>query len=168
MANEENLKKGEQYRFRTGEEQRKIASEGGKASGASRRRKRDMRKAAQLLLDMPVSKSQATLRATMRSLGIPEEEMDYSMSVMASMLIKAANGNVNAAKLLRDTAGDNPELDLRKQELALRKAEFKYRKEQDAARAKADEVAETSLADTIEAAWRERRQQQGGEPDGDE
>lgn len=41
MANNENLKKGELTRFRTGEEQARTASRGGKASGESRRRKAD-------------------------------------------------------------------------------------------------------------------------------
>lgn len=40
MANEENLKKGEATRFRTGEEQVKIAKKGGIASGEARREKK--------------------------------------------------------------------------------------------------------------------------------
>ena len=105
MANDENLIP---MNRRTKSEQRKIATAGGKASGAARRKKRDMRKAAEMLLNMPVSNKQSTMKATLTALGIDEEDMDYSMGVMAAMLVQAANGNVNAAKFLRDTAGQNP------------------------------------------------------------
>ena len=51
MANEKNLIP---FSERTASEQRAIQSKGGKASGASRRRKRDMAKAMKMLLDMPM------------------------------------------------------------------------------------------------------------------
>ena len=122
MANDENLIP---MNCRTKSEQRKIATAGGKASGAARRKKRDMRKAAEMLLNMPVSNKQSTMKATLTALGIDEEDMDYSMGVMAAMLVQAANGNVNAAKFLRDTAGQ-------KQENIQAQKEFEYKKERDA------------------------------------
>ena len=76
MANDENLIP---MNRRTKSEQRKIATAGGKASGAARRKKRDMRKAAEMLLNMPVSNKQSTMKATLTALGIDEEDMDYSM-----------------------------------------------------------------------------------------
>lgn len=54
MPNEENLKKGEPYRFRTGEQQVETARKGGIASGEARRRKKAMRDTAKMLLDMQV------------------------------------------------------------------------------------------------------------------
>ena len=105
MANDENLIP---MNRRTKSEQRKIATAGGKASGAARRKKRDMRKAAEMLLNMPVSNKQSTMKATLTALGIDEEDMDYSMGVMAAMLVQAANGNVNAAKFLRDSTLFHP------------------------------------------------------------
>lgn len=129
MAKEQNLKplgNGE----RTKEEERAIQSAGGKKSGESRRRKRDMRQAAKLLLDMPISQKQGTMRAILQSLGIEEEDADYRMGVMAAMLLQAANGNVKAATFLRDTAGDNLNIQMREAELRQRKAEFKFHKEQ--------------------------------------
>ena len=124
MANDENLIP---MNRRTKSEQRIIATAGGKASGAARRKKRDMRKAAEMLLNMPVSNKQSTMKATLTALGIDEEDMDYSMGVMAAMLVQAANGNVNAAKFLRDTAGQ------------LQEKEFAYRKKQDREAKKAEE-----------------------------
>lgn len=76
-----------------------------------------MRKAAEMLLNMPVSNKQSTMKATLTALGIDEEDMDYSMGVMAAMLVQAANGNVNAAKFLRDTAGQNPAQQLQEKNL---------------------------------------------------
>ena len=129
MANEKNLKPlGDGSR--TKEEEREIQSKGGKKSGEVRRRKRDMKKAAKLLLDMPVSSKQATFRAIMASFGIPEEEADYNMGVLAAMLLQASNGNVKAATFLRDTAGENPSVRLREEELRLKKKEFEFQKQQ--------------------------------------
>lgn len=105
MANDENLIP---MNRRTKSERREIASKGGKASGEARRKKRDMRQAAEMLLNMPVSNKQSTMKATLTALGINEEDMDYSMGVLAAMLVQAANGNVKAATFLRDTAGQNP------------------------------------------------------------
>ena len=105
MANDENLIP---MNRRTKKEQREIASKGGKASGEARRKKRDMRQAAEMLLNMPVSNKQSTMKATLTALGIKEEDMDYSMGVLAAMLVQAANGNVKAATFLRDTTGQNP------------------------------------------------------------
>lgn len=51
MANEQNLKNGVATQFRAGEEQARIAKEGGKASGKSRKQKADLRKMAQSILD---------------------------------------------------------------------------------------------------------------------
>lgn len=93
---------------RTPEEQSALARKAGIASGEARRRKRDMKEAAKMLLEMPLSSNQHTMKATLKSLGIKEEDSDYAMAVMASMLIQAANGNVKAATFLRDTSGNKP------------------------------------------------------------
>lgn len=49
--NDENLKAGKATQFKAGEEQAKIASKGGKASGRARREKANLRKLAQQVLD---------------------------------------------------------------------------------------------------------------------
>ena len=72
-----------------------------------------------MLLNMPVSNKQSTMKATLTALGIDEEDMDYSMGVMAAMLVQAANGNVNAAKFLRDTAGQNPTQQLQEKRICI-------------------------------------------------
>lgn len=116
-----------------------------------------MREAAKLLLDMPVSRKQSTMRAVMDSLGIAEEDADYRTAVLAVMLLQAGNGNVNAATFLRDTAGDNPNIKMREAELKQRKEEFKFQKEQKLAEMEQVQ-GEDSLADAIISAYQKREE----------
>lgn len=51
MANEQNLKNGAATQFKSGEEAAKNGAKGGKASGKARKRKADLRKIAQQVLD---------------------------------------------------------------------------------------------------------------------
>ena len=57
MANEQNLT-GHGFDERTAEEQREIASKGGKASGEARRRKRSLREAMQTMLALELSEKE--------------------------------------------------------------------------------------------------------------
>lgn len=94
MANEKNLVP---FSERTESEQRKIRSAGGTASGAARRRKRELREAADLLLSRPVPPE---LEQGLKKLGIDSEDSDLQMAMLASMLTKAIKGNTRAAELI--------------------------------------------------------------------
>ena len=59
------------------------------------------------------------------------------------MLVQAANGNVNAAKFLRDTAGQNPTQQLQEKE-------FAYRKKQDREAKKAEEDGDMTGGTPVE------------------
>ena len=162
MANAENLK-GKGLDSRTANEQREIARKGGQASGAARRLKKMRRVVGEILLDMPVEDRE--LQRIMERLGIPEEERTYRMAVVVAMLIQALKGNVNAACFIRDTIGENPSDQLRREKLKLSKAKFEYEKA-------GTEREEASLAEAIQAAY-EGRKQRGeltppDEPDGDQ
>ena len=85
---------------RTKDEQREIASKGGKASSAARRRKRTMREAAQLILQAPAGAEQA---AFLQKYGIPERDCTNLMLIMAKAVQLAADGNLKAAEFIRDT-----------------------------------------------------------------
>lgn len=98
----------------------------------------------------------------MDSLGIPEEDADYQTAVLAAMLLQAANGNVNAATFLRDTAGGNPNVKMREAELRQRKAEFKFQKEQKLAEMEKSQ-GEDTLADTIISAYQKRMESEAEE-----
>lgn len=132
MPNEENLKKGEPYRFRTGEQQVETARKGGIASGEARRRKKAMRDTAKMLLDMQVPKAAKELKQKLAVMGISEEDFTYQTAVMVGVINQAMKGNTKAAAFLRDTVGENPAHELRERELELKIAEFEYKKERDA------------------------------------
>ena len=108
LANEENLKKGAPFRFRTGEQQVETARRGGIASGEARRRKKTMKETARMLLDMEIPDAAKELKAKLKAMGISEEDFTYQSAVMVGMLNQAMKGNPKAATFLRDTAGENP------------------------------------------------------------
>ena len=110
MANEENLKKGAPFRFRTGEQQVETARRGGIASGEARRRKKTMKETAKMLLDMEIPDAAKELKAKLKVMGISEEDFTYQSAVMVGILNQAMKGNTQAAAFLRDTVGENPML----------------------------------------------------------
>lgn len=148
---------------RTKEEERRIQSEGGKKSGETRRRKRDMKQAAKALLGMGISSKQKTMKSVLDAFGIPEEDANYQMAVLAAQLLKAANGDTQAASFLRDTAGENPQIKMREAELRQKKAEFKYQKEKDAQVQESED--EGSYADTVVAAFEKRMKEENKSQD---
>lgn len=126
MPNEKNLRP-----VQSEKEAREKGRKGGIASGAARRRKRDMRQAAKLLLDADVSPSQKSMRMLMKSLGIDEQDMTYSMAILSAVLLQAGNGNVKAAAFLRDTAGYNPAQQLQEKQFAYQKKRDRERVDDD-------------------------------------
>lgn len=108
LANEENLKKGAPFRFRTGEQQVETARRGGIASGEARRRKKTMKETAKMLLDMEIPDAAKELKAKLKVMGISEEDFTYQSAVMVGILNQAMKGNTKAAAFLRDTVGENP------------------------------------------------------------
>ena len=129
MANEENLKPFTSDQSR--EEARKNGRKGGKASGEARRRKRAMRQAAADLLNMNISGSQVPglIKQRLREFGYEEDDATFQDAMLVSVMMKALKGDIRASEFLRDTAGDNPALDIRREELKLKKAELKLKRE---------------------------------------
>ena len=91
---------------RTEEEQRRIAVQGGKASGEARRKKKNMKEALQLLLSLDVKSLK--VREQLKALGIEEDDMNNEMALMVSMLNKALKGDKGCAEFIRDTSGQKP------------------------------------------------------------
>ena len=96
MANEANLEKGKATQFRAGEEQVKIAQQGGIASGKARREKGNLRALAQLWLETEVTKDKN---------GEPMTGGQFMLAVAAKEIAK---GNSKFWELMRDTAGQKP------------------------------------------------------------
>lgn len=72
--------------MRTKEEQRAITSAGGKASGEARRRRKTLKEELLLMLS----------------------DEDVQKSVTAALIDKAADGDVRAFEVMRDTIGEKP------------------------------------------------------------
>ena len=131
MANTDNLIPNEE---RTPSERRENARKAGKASGEARRRKKAMRQAASELLNMNLSGSKhegiAAIKQRLQALGYDAEDATIQDAVLVSVMMKALKGDVRASEFLRDTAGANPALDIKKEELKLKKAALKLRQEE--------------------------------------
>ena len=94
---------------RTEDEQRQIASNGGKASGESRRKKRSMRDCMNYLLSLePVG--QAWNNISMLGADL-DEEYTNMLAVNAALMMKAEMGDVAAVKELRSIIGDDQYMD---------------------------------------------------------
>jgi hypothetical protein len=106
MAGSDNLKPF------TRETARAMGSKGGKASGESRRRKANLRKAANDIL-------------ANRTLKVDGESLTAEEAIVLAMLKKAVEGDVGAYKALIATVGlgSSPELDEREQRARIKKLE---------------------------------------------
>lgn len=89
----------------TPEQRKENASKAGKASAEKKRNNRMMMDIARKILEMPVSDNYKNLKAIMDRFGIPEDGMTYATAILTNMAVKAAAGDVNAAKYVRDSAG---------------------------------------------------------------
>lgn len=102
---------------RTEDEQRKIAQMGGKASGAVRKKRADMKKEARALLDIPVNHPHSVNQAgkkygkplsaeCMKSLAdVSGNNYSAGVGVLLALLQSAIHGDVRAAKFLFTIAG---------------------------------------------------------------
>ena len=91
MANEQNLLKGNEKHTFTPEE----LSKGGKASAEARRKKRDLRKAIEILLETDVKGKNGDVKSGAEAIAIAQFQ-------------KALKGDTRAFEVIRDTAGQTP------------------------------------------------------------
>lgn len=137
MANEKNLIPFTSDQSR--DKAVKNGKKGGVASGAARRRRKTMRQTLNILLStgLDASEQKFVEKVTPRllALGIDMEDATYQDVLLAGILLKAIRGDVRAAEFIRDTGGDSPHLELKKQELKLRKEELRFRREQESQKA---------------------------------
>lgn len=94
MANEQNLRPSE---YKLSQEE---AKKGGIASGEARRRKRDLRKALETLLEGNVSVKDKTTDKTITMTG--------TEAITRKLFEQAMKGNVKAFKTIRETVGQDP------------------------------------------------------------
>lgn len=103
MANEQNLVPNSE---RSPSELKKMCSNGGKASGAARRRKRSMREAAEYYLSLPVVDKKAISK--FEKDGIETDDIDNQMAIIVGLARTAMRGDSKSAKLLMEMLGENP------------------------------------------------------------
>ena len=156
MANPENLKYGAPYQFKSGDQAARAGSKGGKASGATKRRKKSMAETINYLMSLPVSPSQSKIREAMTRFGIPEDEQTQRTAAAFNMLLEVSKGNVAAFRALNDA-------ETREVDQKLKKSQFAYQKKHDKEIAESAETA-SNLADIIEKAYASRKP----DPDEDE
>lgn len=80
---------------RTKEEQRRIARQGGVASGKARAEKRDLRKALELLLEQTFTDKKGVTKTG-------------AQAITERLFSEVMKGNVRAFEVLRDTVGQKP------------------------------------------------------------
>ena len=97
-----NLKNTEGTQFQSGLEAAEHGRNGGKASGRSRRRKRQFRDELEMLL--PLTDKGKDGQPIINPLTGRKQTVQQSITMQ--LLLKARNGNVKAAKLILDTLGE--------------------------------------------------------------
>ena len=90
----------------TEEEQRKMASEGGKASGKARRKKKLIKEQLELLLSLPLKDENA--KRKLKQIGIDADNLDNQMAMIISIWNKALKGDIQAFNSIRDSVGEKP------------------------------------------------------------
>lgn len=109
---------------RTKSEAREIGAKGGRASGASRRRRKTMEQCAKFILSLPANSKEdweALIKAGVSLDNIDPEDID-NMTVAVSAIIAAAKlGDVQAFKELRNVIRDDEHLKIEKERLKLEK-----------------------------------------------
>lgn len=95
------------FRDLTAEEQRKIASAGGKASVEKRRQRKTMREALEMLM-YDVELDEPT-KERLRAQGIDSDEhMNHQMVITRSLIAKAEAGDVQAYNAICSMIGEKP------------------------------------------------------------
>jgi len=101
MANEQNLVS---FADMPEEKKKAIQSAGGIASQKARRKARNMREAARILLEAKLLDDPET-EAALQTLGL---EADQQGAVLLAALRKSQAGDIEAARFVRDTSGQAP------------------------------------------------------------
>lgn len=85
------------------ERRHELQSKGGKAAAAARRRRKSLQEAADLFLAMPVKDSEICRK--LKENGLKKEDIDYQMAIIVELALRAARGDIKAAKILFDLVG---------------------------------------------------------------
>lgn len=101
MANEQNLIP---FSERSKEEAREYGAKGGRNSGVTRRRKRTVKQAVELVMSLPVSDPK--VKAKLKKMGIDMDDADNQTAVVVGLLSRAMKGDPKASALLFEQLDD--------------------------------------------------------------
>lgn len=87
------------------DEARELGRRGGVASGIARRRRKALREALDVYISLPVQDKRSLNR--LLRVGVDEDDADTQMLIISSLVQRAIDGNVRAAKLIFDLVGYN-------------------------------------------------------------
>ena len=106
---------------RTKDEQKKITSKGGIASGKSRRRKKALRTALKEAVSLTLKELPHDLRvAIMYAANITDMELTVSDAILGSLIRSACAGNSQMMKVLLDVLDETPDVRLKERELKIK------------------------------------------------
>jgi len=88
--------------FQSEEEAKRKGRNGGIKSGETRRAKRNLQETIKMLMDMPAT---GTTKASLKQLGIPEEDQTNMAMFVARLYAMALGGNLKAGELLAQFGG---------------------------------------------------------------
>lgn len=128
---------------RSESEARELGAKGGRASGASRRRRKSMEQCAKFILSLPANSKEdwETLIAAGVSLdNMNEEDIDNMTVVNAAIIAAAKSGDVAAFKALRDVIRDDEHLKIEKERLKLEKKKLERKDDNSDVFEKLDDV----------------------------
>jgi len=90
---------------RTKREQSEIAKKGGRASAEKRQAQKSIKDMANMLLGLTVV---GDYKALLKSLGIPEAELNNRMGMIVGLYQKACSGDPSAVRLYLEIIGESP------------------------------------------------------------
>ncbi len=105
MAEEKKHRSPSNFATMTPEEHKAACSRGGQKSGETRRRKKTMREAMEVLLSVKVK--DPNLKQEMKDYGIKGSDMDNQMALVFKQFIKALGGSTRAAEFFADVLGES-------------------------------------------------------------
>jgi len=101
----------------TPEERRESASRAGKASGEARRRKREMKKTLESLLEMQATNKN---KRAFEKLGYEADKLTNEQALALSLIAKSISGDTRAASLVIDILGERHSDQMKERELELK------------------------------------------------
>lgn len=103
MANERSLENLVQFENRP--DHKELSAKGGRASGESKRRKKNLREVARALLEAPLTDCNPEIAAALAAAGL---DQDHQGAMMLAALRKSELGDIEASRFVRDTSGQAP------------------------------------------------------------